>query len=757
MHTIIKNILLLLTLLLSACGTDEDPKEFPTTQTPNIQTPPAEEIPTTPQESSDALRSICDTLALTFDTLPSQSPLRTWLEGEEGIEDSTKLHWNPIAAADHYELEITFESGWKPDPIVLQKETTVHFKYDAQKSGYAWVSDGKEVILSSQELDKNSRVETKIAAISVHNDRLSESETRIFHIAKAYITTAPTWLLLQSESQKVALSWCEEKVASTYTIKYGESRENLDKTINAIPASQLQKSIESLTNESNYYFTLAAANANGDGKFGEILEATPTSNASPIDFAIESVHFNQAVDVDLQNNTNATPLIANKKGVLRIFVTSNAPNENQKVEILLGGSHNGVALTPIIKEVALSNAPFSTADSSNKALFFDIDSEEWLQEDTSFYIQIDPNNKIQESDETNNRYPATAEQSFQYETRHKMRIKLIPVLTAVGSVTLTQEIADGLQNYLEALYPLSSVEVSIAPEFDAHTRTPTNDADSWSDIIDDLAVYKNSEVANDATLADIFYYGVIDKEGDSASGLGGLASINKLQDLKENHEPRLIAVGRIDAISLQDFFQTAAHELGHNHSREHVDNSDETNDICAIPSNVDSAYPYNQTSQNYGRIAKSGYNALTHSLLEKNYYHDIMSYCNRTWISDYTYRAIYLYEKELDNFYHRSTAARALSRVASKTMGIMISGKISLDAQKKFIFEIKNRYKLNWTKEIPNYKTAFHAEIIFEDASHLSIPFFAKELDHSEHKQFEFFIPSTKPIKEIKLSAGVIK
>ena len=768
------NIFFIVTLLLlSACGTEEDPTSPNTTTTTTTTStpaeppvvedtpPPVEDEPITPndplpptQEINSSIISLCDTEKLTFDLLPTDGPLRLWLEGEEGVLDSTKLFWSPIEGADHYEFDITFSSGWEPDSISTQTNTNIEFFYDADTSGYRYLYGGDYFHLYSSMFNTNDPVSITVKAINTNGATIAQSESLSFAIAKAYIGTAPKWLIAESQDEAVALSWCSDPLATTYTIKYGTSQDQLDQTIEEISPETLERSISQLTNDSDYFFTLALANNNAQGKFGEILQARPAVEAPSIDLSIDRVTFNQSVQVDLDNNSNNTPIIANKKGVLRIFVNSTNPTQNQKVEVELGGSHNGVALPSIIKEVSLSNTPFSEADASNSAIYFDINASEWLQEGTSFYIKIDPQDKIAESDETNNRYPITDEKSFGFEDRYKMRIKLIPVLTSVGPVTITQEIVDGLSAYIQALYPLSEVEVTLGEEMDASSITPTDDANTWGDIIDELVIYKNGEVADDSTKADIFYYGVIDKYGDDPSGLAGLASINPLQDIQDGYEPRLIGVGRIDALTSDGFYETAAHEIGHNHGRYHVANSDETNDLCAIPSNTDSAYPYNVTGKIYGRIAKSGFSEIRHTLLDKNYYHDLMSYCSRTWISDYTYKAIYEYEKELDTFYSRASNPNALApqRVESKTLGEMISGTISYSSDQQRHFNLKHRYSITWRSEIPSYETNLLATVIFEDDSVLEIPFFIRRVDHSSLEQFEFFIPSQKEIKSITIS-----
>jgi len=73
-----------------------------------------------------------------------------------------------------------------------------------------------------------------------------------------------------------------------------------------------------------------------------------------------------------------------------------------------------------------------------------------------------------------------------------------------------------------------------------------------------------------------------------------------------------------------------AHEVGHNHGRNHAP--------CVTGgsiSGVDNNYPYSG-----GLIGSWGYDARTQKLFDPSKTSDIMGYCNSKWISDYTYAGL---------------------------------------------------------------------------------------------------------------------
>ncbi len=79
--------------------------------------------------------------------------------------------------------------------------------------------------------------------------------------------------------------------------------------------------------------------------------------------------------------------------------------------------------------------------------------------------------------------------------------------------------------------------------------------------------------------------------------------------------------------------EVLAHEWGHNFGRFHVD--------CGGPANPDPDYPYD-----FGRIAHPGWDIRTGELHDAAGRHDLMSYCNPTWSSDYTYEAVMRYRAD---------------------------------------------------------------------------------------------------------------
>ncbi len=76
-----------------------------------------------------------------------------------------------------------------------------------------------------------------------------------------------------------------------------------------------------------------------------------------------------------------------------------------------------------------------------------------------------------------------------------------------------------------------------------------------------------------------------------------------------------------------------AQELAHNYGRQHV--------ACGSPDDVDPNYPYPPCQiANVGADSYYGFDVTTRQPIRPNQTADFMSYANRSWVSDYTWRAL---------------------------------------------------------------------------------------------------------------------
>jgi len=213
------------------------------------------------------------------------------------------------------------------------------------------------------------------------------------------------------------------------------------------------------------------------------------------------------------------------------------------------------------------------------------------------------------------RFPKSGD--IELSARHTggLKIKIIP-LQANNKVPDTSEAT--LATYKQqmmAMYPIDAITFTVADP--VNIGYPVD----WEGTLDALRAKRK----NDAPAADIYYYGMLKPVDSFNSFCGGACTtgIGYVGDPNSGGYRVAMGVGYADRVSAQ----TMAHEVGHNHGRNHAPCVPNGGSI----SGVDPKYPFSD-----GRTGIIGYDARTNALLSEKGT-DLMGYCNNVWLSEYTY------------------------------------------------------------------------------------------------------------------------
>ncbi len=172
-----------------------------------------------------------------------------------------------------------------------------------------------------------------------------------------------------------------------------------------------------------------------------------------------------------------------------------------------------------------------------------------------------------------------------------------------------------------ALYPVSSVEVSVRATVDYSPSIGALDQRSWESWLNHLCSLRNSDNGNSKE----YYWGIAAPATSWSDWGGGIAGLGVVPPA--NYPDGRCAVGLgftgadIDGLIM-------VHEIGHNLGREHAP--------CRVNGPSDPSYPYSGAA-----VGSWGYDSRNGALKSPTSNKDFMSYCKPAWTSDYTYRGIF--------------------------------------------------------------------------------------------------------------------
>ncbi len=217
------------------------------------------------------------------------------------------------------------------------------------------------------------------------------------------------------------------------------------------------------------------------------------------------------------------------------------------------------------------------------------------------------------------RFPTSGDIDLSVKSTGGLKIKVIPLQVGTFLPDTSATALAGYLDYMRAMYPINDVSISVGD-----TLTTTSPVD-WSGMLDQLRAKRST----DKPTADVYYFGLV-KPADTlrtycqsscTTGIGYVVS--SATGTSAGSSRAAVGIGFADSSSRE----TMAHEIGHNHGREHAP--------CSVSGTTDANYPYAG-----GLIGSWGYDARTQKLFDPAKISDIMGYCNNKWISDYTYSAL---------------------------------------------------------------------------------------------------------------------
>ena len=413
--------------------------------------------------------------------------------------------------------------------------------------------------------------------------------------------------------------------------------------------------------------------------------------APTLNLRIDGLYLTQST----QTYTSSVPLVADRAGYLRVFVVANEANTARptvRVRLSSGGSTETLNLPAPGGQTPLQVQEGTLGSSWNIPIPASL-----IRPGLTVVAELDPGNDIKESNESDNRFPASNSKALVVQSVPAAGIRFVSVqqgTSAPGNVSNTNQ----LMTHARRLHPLNDVGVDVrSAVFTASAPLLAGAAgEGWGQLVSDLDGLRVLEGTNRT------YFGIVKLDYGRNDGLVGAA----FQEVPT-------AAGWDDPA---DASRVVAHELGHTWGRRHSP--------CGSPpaSTVDGLYPYSG-----GQIGVFGMDVQAAALKQPSS-PDIMSYCFQNfWISDYTYRGI------MDFRQRSSVVASAVPQPSLLIWGRVVDGRPILEPA----FEVVTRPSL------PSRPGPYTVSATAADGSRLlNLSFDVAEAEGlSGHGHFAFAVP----------------
>jgi hypothetical protein len=305
----------------------------------------------------------------------------------------------------------------------------------------------------------------------------------------------------------------------------------------------------------------------------------------------------------VQEADGRVPLIAGKPTVARVFVrASRGGIGGVPIAVRLRVFNNGT-LSRTLDGVGFGASPVNEACCSADIPI----PPELVRDGISLSADVDVTNQIEESNETDNTWPATGtSKPATLLPVPAVTVQLIPIRHRESGLTGP---ADTLATtLLPRMLPVAQYRVTLHPEYVTDLARPTTTA-QWSALLREVEALRSLENGRD------YYYGLLSRP--TASGVIGIATLRGTTAL---------GIGAPTTLAQETF----AHEFGHLFGRSHAP----TPSTCGSPGGVDPNYP-----RANGQIGIVGYDVAFQRTFDATAY-DVMGYCDDPWISEYTYFGI---------------------------------------------------------------------------------------------------------------------
>lgn len=319
--------------------------------------------------------------------------------------------------------------------------------------------------------------------------------------------------------------------------------------------------------------------------------------------AVAGAYLTQAV----QTFDGATPLIAGREALLRVFLTATETNQWRPTVRATLFRNGGAIQTVLLTATGSSVDTFVTEGNLAKSWNVRLDGA-LIAPGLSLLVEADPERLIREDvDVSDNVWPrGGTPQPITVQTVPVWKSVLVPVIVSPRDIpgNVTESNKDDYTSLVRRVMPIHEVNVAVrAPYTASVAELQSADGNrAWTSLLNEVNALRAAEGS-----AGEYWYGVVNV--GYTSGVAGYGYVPGRTAIGWDRMPSATGI--------------AAHEWGHNFGRQHAP--------CGSAGNSDSQYPFAG-----GVIGSSGWNSATDRLVAPTAT-DIMGYCGNQWVSAYNW------------------------------------------------------------------------------------------------------------------------
>ena len=351
--------------------------------------------------------------------------------------------------------------------------------------------------------------------------------------------------------------------------------------------------------------------------------ATVRVNPNEVTTTLKSVTVTQST----QRDDNSVPLVAGRDAAVRIALEADAPNFfRPAIDVTI--TTPGAGTTTVQATANASGIP-QTSDRTSSQTYVAIIPGAQVGPGMEISVDINADDTVPITAGSDTRFPASGTLPLDVRELSAFGADFYSIRYAGNGATgnLPTATPEAFMQRLVDMFPIGEYDGRFISTYTTEINPVTSSA--WGRILNEFAM------AVTISGGTRYSYGLVD--ASIARGAGGIAYIGGRTGLGIDRAPGAL--------------ETYAHEVGHSLLQYHAP--------CGDPAGVNPEFPYDE-----GGIGEIGYNVRTGTILSSFSRKDLMTYCDPTWISDYTYQRVFAYRLYLDGNIDASVASGPFANVS---------------------------------------------------------------------------------------------